>query len=78
MIIDQRLLVTEVEFGWCAKCKVIIVSNPTQLIYVEIMLRLSWGYDNTLSIIDITEDSIGVFELYGIVGGIRDIFTEVF
>ena len=27
-------------------CKVIILSNPTQLSYVEAVLRLSWGFDN--------------------------------
>ena len=39
--IDLMLLVMEVEFhgGWVVVCKVIFVSNPTQL-------RLSWGYDN--------------------------------
>ena len=27
-------------------CKPIFMSNPTQLSSVEVVLRLSWGYDN--------------------------------
>ena len=32
--------------GWLVVCKVIFVSNPTQLSLVEVVLRLRWGCDN--------------------------------
>ena len=36
-------LVVVVVVGWV--CKVIIVSNPTQLSKIEVVLRMSWGCD---------------------------------
>ena len=49
-MVDLRLLVMEVEFGWVGGwwvvCKPIFVSNPTQLSKVVVVLRLSWGCDN--------------------------------
>ena len=53
--VDLRLLVKEVEFGWAVLCKVTVMSNPTQLILVEIVLGLSWGCGNIISIGRITQ-----------------------
>ena len=48
MNVVLRLTEAVVEFlwvggGWWGVCKVIFVSNPTT---VEVVLRLSWGFDN--------------------------------